>query len=148
MVEKMNKKVSYYFREFVDYPLIALYLYTACIKILKQEEFRIKLLKSPLINPDLIPILIYAVPVFELVIVVLLFTRFKLVGHLLSIFLLTIFIVYIYLLNKHSIYNGCGCGGIFEKLSLGKHILVNCIFIILSSIYVLLYKKPGMVNNP
>ncbi len=133
------KQLKYYLSLIPDYLLIALYVYTASIKLQDLTAFKVKLLKSPLISDEFVDVVKFGVPLVEVLIVLLLISRYKIVGHYISIFLLTVFIIYIYLLNKHSIYNGCGCGGIFESLSLGKHLLINTIFVGLSIYRILSY---------
>jgi hypothetical protein len=143
----MTGKAKKMLLEIPDLLLICLYVYTAFIKIKDITLFKIKLYKSPLINPNYVDYIAYSIPIVELGIVFLLFTKFKTTAHYISILLLTFFIGYIFLLNNYSIYNGCGCGGIFEKLSLGEHIMINFLFIMISIGKLLFIKMEKTESN-
>lgn len=133
-----NLSIRTIISEIPDYLLLILYVYTAGHKIIAPQEFRDSLLKSPLIPLDKLDWVFYGVPIVELLIVVLLLIKkTNIFAHYLSIFLLVVFCLYIYILNNHSIYNGCGCGGIFSQFSLGTHLLINSVFVIISSLKVI-----------
>lgn len=117
--------------------LIMLLGYTGIMKLWEHQDFVIKLLKSPLIPRRYIEIISYTVPISELFVVGLLVLKPRL-GLYGSLILLCSFTTYLVLLNRHTNYSGCSCGGIFNNLTYTTHLVINVAFIILNVLAILM----------
>lgn len=109
--------------------LVALFVYTAVSKMLDLATFSEQMHNQPL--PGwLTESLIWAIPSLELAISGLLIIRpFRLYGLLLAFVLLSMFTVYVGLVYFHSFHRiPCSCGGVFEDMSWGAHLIFNIAF--------------------
>jgi len=119
---------------------ILLFVYAAVNKLLEFETFKIQLGQSPIIMPYA-KVLSVLVPVTELTIAgLLIFSRLRFVGLLLSFSLMTMFTVYIIIILNWSYFIPCSCGGILEKMGWTEHLVFNLVFTILSLVGLLLIK--------
>ena len=124
------------------YTLSIFYLYSATIILLNFDGFQIKLVQSELININFVDILKYIIPIINIATACLIFFEIKVIKALLfSLAFLFVVTVYLLALNEFSLFNGCNCGGIFDKLTYIQHILVNFIFISINLIMLFLTKK-------
>ena len=122
--------------------LIFLFIYASVTKLFDFYTFSFQLGKSPLIPQNLTWLTALAIPLGELIIVLLLiFDKHRLLGLYLSFLLMTLFTVYLFYILKYSYYIPCSCGGILGKLDWESHIYFNIFFIGISGISVLLYNK-------
>lgn len=131
-----NKILSYLSR-ITCYLLIFLFTYTGVSKLIDHDTFYSSILQSPIIRTKAI-IISWLVPMLELLIVgMLLSGKYRSAGLRLSLFLMTIFTLYISYMILFVEYLPCSCGGVIKELSWTNHILFNCFFIILIVIVIL-----------
>lgn len=117
---------------------ILLFTYAAASKILDFQNFKIQLGQSPLLSAfaGLVSI---AVPVVEFILVLLLmFSKSRLVGLYGSFLLMTMFSAYIIIILNFSSFTPCSCGGILEKMTWTEHLIFNIVFVLLSAIAIIL----------
>jgi hypothetical protein len=122
--------------------LIILWIYAAGSKLWFYPAFKIQLNRQPLPHWS-IPILAWALPLVELIAVVLLsFQRTLGNGFFLSFLLMFAFTVYIGLGLAH-VYDKvpCSCGGILEKIGWKGQLIFNIFFLLLSLAGLLLQKS-------
>ena len=117
---------------------ILLFSYAAASKILDFQNFQVQLGQSPLLSAFAAAVS-YAVPIIEFILVLLLmFSRFRLIGLYGSFVLMTMFSAYIIIILNFSSFTPCSCGGILEKMSWTEHLIFNIVFVILSAIALIL----------
>lgn len=121
--------------------LIIMFSYTLFHKIFDMKSFLDTLKKSTIIEDYQISIILYLTPFLEFITILALFLWKRIEGFYLSFILMLIFTIYLIALNNFSLYKGCSCGGIFNELSYLEHIIVNCSFIIISLLSILLFEK-------
>ena len=113
---------------------VLLFVYAAVSKLIDFENFQVQLGQSPLLGA-FAGVLVWAVPIAEIVISVLLLIKpTKYPGLLLSFCLMTCFSAYIYIILNFSESIPCSCGGILEKLGWKEHLWFNVFFVVLSAI--------------
>jgi hypothetical protein len=121
--------------------LVFLFIYTGISKLLDYHTFRRQLGQSPFITLYA-PVIVWALPLGEIIIAgLLLYTRTRLMGFYLSFFLLSLFTFYLVAMLRLSYFIPCSCGGVLQHLSWNAHIVFNIVFVILSTIGVLLHAK-------
>ncbi|MBD1429789.1 MauE/DoxX family redox-associated membrane protein [Sphingobacterium litopenaei] len=110
--------------------LLILWIPVSISKIFDFENFRISILNQPF-NKNIAHIVIYTLPSLEIfVVVLLLIKRTRLIGLLLSGFLLSIFTGYIGLALLDTWKKmPCGCGLIISTLNWKEHFLINIFFL-------------------
>lgn len=145
----MNGKVKEITLTSINFLLIFLWTYAAASKLFNYEQSRMQMMNQ--IFPAIInQILLWAVPVSELLIAgLLLFTRWRKLGLLLSSVLLVLFSIYIILVMNNAFARiPCSCGGIISKLSWGQHLVFNGLFLTLSlSGWIAFNKKGGSMGK-
>jgi len=113
---------------------ILLFVYASVTKLLDFENFQVQLGQSPLLSA-FAGWVSWLVPIFELIIALLLaFRRFRNLGLLMALSLMTMFTAYIYIILNYSSFVPCSCGGILEKMSWRVHLIFNIIFVCLAAI--------------
>lgn len=121
--------------------LILLMVYAAVAKLADFYNFRAGLEDSPIIAP-FAPLLVWAVPITELIIaVLLLIPSLRLAGLYASFTLMFLFTVYIIVMVSFYDDIPCSCGGILEDMSWGVHIAFNSLFVFLSAWAIMMEKK-------
>lgn len=121
--------------------LMALFGLTAVDKLLNFERFYTELGKSPFLAPYALSVA-WGTPIIELAVTIMLgMDRLKRLGLYISVFLMSLFTGYIYLLLNYSYYTPCLCSAALESLSWEQHLVFNMVFLILSIIAVLLIEK-------
>ena len=124
-----------------------LFVYAATSKVLDFENFRIQLGQSPLLS-SFASLILFAVPVLEIIIAILLLVqKFRLIGLFSAYTLMVLFTAYIYILLNYSAFVPCSCGGIIQKLSWSQHIIFNIFFIVLAAIGVLFLPDNNTLDN-
>ena len=117
---------------------ILLFTYAATSKLLDFQNFQIQLGQSPLLSAFAAYVAV-VVPLVEYVLVVLLlFSKFRLVGLCGSFVLMTMFSAYIIIILNFSSFTPCSCGGILEKMSWLQHLIFNIIFLVIAALAILL----------
>ncbi|MNL02039.1 hypothetical protein D3C87_1225310 [compost metagenome] len=134
-------KKEKWFRRLVDgisYSLGLLFIYAAASKLLEYDRFVVTIGQSAMLTPYA-GLLAWLVPVAELVLVVLLvFEKFRLPGLLASFSLMVMFTAYIFIVLYLMREQPCGCGGVLEKLGWEAHLMFNIGFVVLAGIGVAL----------
>jgi len=134
----ISSEVKKYIVEVICVLYILLFTYAAVSKILDYHDFSIKLGQSPLFSAFAGWVAI-GVPVIELVIVLMLcFPSWRLMGLLASFALMVAFTAYIVIILNFSSYIPCSCGGILENMDWNEHFLFNIVFVMLAVIAMLL----------
>ena len=118
-----------------------MFSYTLFHKLFDMKTFLSTLKKSTIIEDYQIYIILYLIPFLEFITVLALFLWKRVEGFYLSFVLMLTFTIYLITLNNFSLYKGCSCGGIFNELSYLEHIIVNCTFIVISLISILLFEE-------
>ena len=121
--------------------LIILFVYTPASKLMTFHEYVLSMRAQPL-QHWLSSFLTYAVPISELIAVVLLISgKFRKQGLYLSLGLLLIFTGYISLVQLN--YYGripCSCGGVIRYMTWNQHLFFNLFFIAITGIAIWLNK--------
>ncbi|MBW4361046.1 DoxX family protein [Flavobacterium taihuense] len=133
---------------FICYLYILLFTYAAVSKLLDFENFQVQLGQSPLLSA-FAGFLSRFVPILELLIVVmLLFPRFRLTALFASFNLMLMFTSYIYIILHFSSFIPCSCGGILEKMGWNEHLIFNIIFILLAIVGILILRNSAVRKLP
>jgi uncharacterized membrane protein YphA (DoxX/SURF4 family) len=121
--------------------LILLMVYAAWAKWNDYYNFRAGLEESPIIAP-FAGILVWAVPITELVIALLLMLPpLRLHGLYAAFVLMVLFTLYIIVMLSFYEDIPCSCGGILEEMPWGVHIAFNSVFVLLSAWGIRLERK-------
>lgn len=124
--------------EFISSLLILLFVYAAVSKLIAFQEFRVTIGQSPLLTPYA-SWLAWVVPLVEISISMLLVTsRFRLLGLYLSFSLMVLFTAYIAMILTYADYVPCSCGGVLEAMSWSEHLWFNGFFVLLSIVGIFL----------
>jgi hypothetical protein len=116
-------------------------VYAAISKLLNYESFKVELGKSPLLT-DIAGEVAVGIPIIELIISGLLgFQATKMLGLYSSFSLMVLFTGYLIAIIQFSFFVPCTCGGLLEKLDWNKHIIFNCLFIVLAAIAVIIFPR-------
>lgn len=129
------------FVEIISFLFILLFAYAATSKVLDFNEFKVQLLRSPILT-TVAGVAAYAVPISEIVIAVaLMIPALRFFGLLAAYLLMVSFTAYIVLILKFSFYVPCSCGGVLESLGWDEHFVFNISFVVLGIVGVLLQSK-------
>ncbi len=131
------------------YLLIFLFTYTGISKLIDHDNFLTSLLLSPLIRNQAL-ILVWLVPVIELLIVSLLLSdKYRQTGLVCSLILMIVFTVYVAYMILFIKHLPCTCGGVIKELSWSNHILFNsfCILLITISLFFTIQHKLFIAIN-
>lgn len=127
--------------------LLLLWIYTGLNKLIHFDKFSFEAGRSPFLQ-HVPPLAIVIVPVSELVIAALLiFKRTRLPGLYASLFLLTLFTGYVYIMLHYAYDLPCSCGGIIELLTWEQHLAVNFILTLLTAIAIVLQDRQTRLNR-
>ena len=133
--------------ETISGAFILLWLYAAFTKLAGFSIFLKGLQHFPVINWISWPVAV-AIPLLEIVLSVLLFfqrTRKK--GLRFSLYLITLFTVYIGGMVTFENKKPCGCGGVLQSLSWTGHFIFNTVFIVLAYIGIKFYNSIDSNNG-
>eukprot|EP01136_Pigoraptor_vietnamica_P002416 Opistho-1_new@30363 len=124
---------------------ILLFSYAAASKLLDFQNFQVQLGQSPLLSASAVTVSV-GVPMVEFILVLMLmFPRFRLIGLYGSFVLMTMFSAYIVIVLNFSSFTPCSCGGILEKMSWTEHLIFNIVFVVISAIAIILHSKTKFV---
>jgi putative oxidoreductase len=143
LLKKMKQKLTI---EIICFLLIFLFVYASVSKLADIKTFAGDMYNQPF--PAFIkPILIWAVPATELVIVILLiFDTTRLIGLYASLILMIAFTFYTGVVLLHFFkYIPCSCGGIIKNLTWKQHLVFNLFFVLISLIGI--FKYPFKTQN-
>lgn len=136
---KLQVNFKSVFIEAVSLLFVLLFVYAAIAKFLDFENFQIQLGQSPLLGAFACWVS-WLVPMGELLIAIsLLIPRFRKLGLLTALSLMTMFSVYIFITLHYSSFIPCSCGGILEKMSWEAHFIFNLFFVFLAVVTLLFY---------
>lgn len=124
----------------ITYLFALLFAYTSIVKLINYENFVDELKLSPVLHN----FVQYAwlIPLIEIGIAsILIIPRLKKLGSIVSLLFLLLSTIYLVVLLTNGVYLPCGCGGIFDELSLEVHVIMNVVFIGLAIIAILLQKE-------
>ena len=131
---KSNSEIKYLIVLSISYITTLLFIYAATSKVIDFENFQVQIGQSPMLSA-FASYLAYAVPVVELGISILLInSRRRMMGLVLSFSLMVMFTAYIYIILNYSSFVPCSCGGLLEELSWNQHIIFNLVFVALTAI--------------
>ena len=134
-------KIKYWIIELIIFLLAGLFFYTASDKLLDYDQFVWQINNQPFDN-SLTPILAPALPAVELLLTfLLLWRRTSLIGLFGAAVLMSIFTIYIALVN-FNLYDRvpCSCATAFEHLSWPQHLVINTSFLALAIIGIALLR--------
>ena len=122
--------------------LILLFLYTGLTQLLAYKYFHGNIYNQPIFQWSK-PILVYAVPGVQLLIVAgLLFEKTRMKALWASLILLSIFAAYIVLIILNMLARvPCSCGGVISTFTWPQHLVFNLFFMLLNVIAIVLMKK-------
>ena len=133
--------------DIITYLLILLFSYAALSKLGDYDTFRLQLLQSP-ITTAYAGIISIVLPSGELLVVLaLILPATRLTGLYASLFLLSLFSVYIYVLLHYSFYISCNCGGILGHMKLDTHFWFNIVFLVITIAGILLEGTSRIVQK-
>ena len=131
---KSNSEIKYLIVTSISYITTLLFIYAATSKVIDFENFQVQIGQSPMLSA-FASYLAYAVPLVELGISILLInSRWRTMGLVLSFSLMVMFTAYIYIILNYSSFVPCSCGGLLEELSWNQHIIFNLVFVALTAI--------------
>lgn len=148
-MEWASKKVGSLTSFIIACLLQVLFCYAAISKISDMEKFRTEVGQSPLLT-YFVGLIVIAVPVTELIAVGLLFfTKTRLWGMYLSLFLMVSFTAYILAIMKFAAYVPCSCGGILSGMNWSQHLVFNCLFtgLAVTGVVIVERQAPAQVNH-
>ncbi|MBO9635961.1 MAG: hypothetical protein J7578_22855 [Chitinophagaceae bacterium] len=135
----MKKKIAL---EGIISLLILLYLYTGLTQLLSFKFFYGNIFNQPIFQWSK-PVLVYAIPLSQLLVAVgLFFERTRKPALWASLGLLTMFTVYTVLIVMNALARvPCTCGGVISSFTWPQHLLFNLCFLVLNVIALLLKKR-------
>lgn len=135
---KLNATIKSRILDIICLLYVLLFVYAAASKLLDFENFQVQLGQSPMLSA-FTGFVSWAVPIIELLIVVLLlFPRFRFFGLFAALSLMVMFTAYIFIILNYSSFVPCSCGGILEKLGWTEHLIFNVLFIVLAAAGILI----------
>jgi hypothetical protein len=127
--------------------LLLLWIYTGLNKLIHYDKFSFEAGRSPFLQ-HVAPLVAVMVPSGELVIAaLLLFKRTRIAGLYASLFLMTLFTGYVYVMLHYAYDLPCSCGGIIELLTWEQHLLVNLMLNLLTAVAILLQSRLDVLNK-
>lgn len=134
--------------EIISALFILLFLYTALSKFLSFNTFNSMLRKSPLIGDRFAPFVLWAIPIGEIGISLLLFfPKTRQTGLWLSLCAMIMFTAYIGYLAYFAPDHPCSCGGVIKQMNWNQHFIFNIFFTLLGVIALWLYRKQRLKND-
>jgi uncharacterized membrane protein YphA (DoxX/SURF4 family) len=127
--------------EIITVLYVILFLYTGISKITEYSVFKEQIANSPLLAPIATPAAMLLPWIEFTVVILLIIPRWRLKGFYLSLFLMTIFTVYIIGIISFSDNLPCSCGGVLAQLSWNQHIVFNSLFIALALVGCIMEKR-------
>ena len=141
---KVSSHYAYYICLLI---LLAMWIPVSLDKILHFELFKNAMIQQPF--SDLMGVfLAYILPFLEVCTALcFLFNKYRIVGFYLSCLLMLIFTTYVAVAVLGRPENlPCGCGLVFQHLSWEVHLVLNCIFLLISLIGLQLEKRISKKN--
>ncbi|SFP01670.1 hypothetical protein SAMN05428949_7186 [Chitinophaga sp. YR627] len=121
--------------------LLLLWIYTGLNKVIHYDKFSFEAGRSPFLQ-HISPLVAVLVPAGELITAILLiFKRTRVAGLYASLFAMTLFTGYVYIMLQYAYDLPCSCGGIIELLTWEQHLLVNLMLTLLTALALILQSK-------
>ncbi|MEZ7516134.1 MauE/DoxX family redox-associated membrane protein [Flavobacterium frigidarium] len=144
---KFNERIKSIVLETICLLFVLLFVYASISKLLDFENFRIQLGQSPLLS-SFAGIVVWLVPLIELLIALLLFLKsYRLVGLFSAFSLMIMFTAYIFIILNYSSFIPCSCGGILEKMGWTEHLIFNVIFVLLTLLGIIIVEKSTSIKS-
>ncbi|PUZ21622.1 hypothetical protein GA0116948_11037 [Chitinophaga costaii] len=128
--------------------LTLLFLYTSLSKLLTFDDYVGQINNQPFDN-YYTPYFVYGLPATEFIAVILLFiNRTRLLGFVLSLFMMTMFTGYIVLVLAN--FYGripCSCGGVINHITWKQHLWFNFFFIIVALTGLIFQYKENRIHG-
>jgi Methylamine utilisation protein MauE len=119
--------------EIISSLFILLFVYTAMMKFIEHDSFKVVLGESPLIG-SMANALSWLLPVTEILTAILLFfPSVRIWGFISALFLMTIFTGYITYMLLFASSLPCSCGGVLAHMTWKEHMVFNVFFTILAA---------------
>lgn len=124
----------------ISFLLVLLFSYAAISKMLEFHKFTGQLKSSPLLQP-MSGILTWLIPSAELYAVILLLVpSWRRSGLLMAGVMMSAFTLYISVMLLFFDKLPCSCGGVFERMSWGQHLVFNVAFTVMAFAGLILQK--------
>jgi uncharacterized membrane protein YphA (DoxX/SURF4 family) len=124
--------------EVIAVSYLVLFLHAAVSKLNDYSNFISQLSKSPFIT-QYAGVIAWSLPVVEILIAAaLMFNKTRMLALYSSLFLMTMFTAYIWLMLNYSYDVPCSCGGVLENLGWVEHLWFNIGFTVLAIVGILL----------
>ncbi|TDW96932.1 MauE/DoxX family redox-associated membrane protein [Dinghuibacter silviterrae] len=123
---------------------VVLFLYAALSKLKAYDTFVFQLNRSPFVS-RYAGWTAWSLPLGEiLVALVLLIPSIRLLGLFASLFLMSLFTAYIFVMTHYSYYIPCSCGGVLNQMSWGVHFYFNigCMALAVAGIFLSGSRRP------
>jgi hypothetical protein len=121
--------------------LLLLWIYTGLNKVIHYDKFSFEAGRSPFLQ-HIAPLVAVIIPATELIIsALLIIKRTRVAGLYASLFLITLFTGYVYIMLHYAYDLPCSCGGIIELLTWEQHLIVNSLLTLLTVIAILLQSR-------
>jgi len=130
---KGHQKHSNLITEIISMLFLLLFVYAAVSKLLDYQKFKIQLVQSPLLA-TYASILVWFIPTLELIIAMILLSKYKSLRLKLCLGLMIVFTIYIWYTLNYSDYIPCSCGGIISDLNWTEHLIFNLFWIVFAII--------------
>lgn len=141
------KKRKLWFPYLVSTLFVLLFVYAATSKLLDFQKFKVQLGQSPILT-TYANWLAWGIPTIELVLALMLLgTKFRLLGMYGALGLMSMFTTYILLILNFSEYIPCSCGGILENMDWHQHLVFNMFFVGLAMTGIIFYQGPTVPNE-
>ncbi|MEO6733993.1 MAG: MauE/DoxX family redox-associated membrane protein [Ferruginibacter sp.] len=135
----MKKQI--FIADSISTTVLVILLYTALSKLLDYHSFKTALSGLPILK-SFSGLIAWLLPVTEILVSLLLFfPATRKIGLQLAFGLLTCFTIYLAGMIWLTPGLPCNCGGMLTSLTWRQHILFNLVFILLSLLGIILYKK-------
>jgi len=129
--------------------VILIFTYASISKFIEYEKFIFQMKLAPIgIMKTLAPYLAWLVPCVEILIVFLLsYNRTRTIGLYSSLFLFSLFELYIGAMMLSGLHLPCTCGGLISKMSWKQHLLFNAGYITIILLSLILNKRNNKSEN-
>ena len=142
----MKNKAFNFAIEAITAVLLILWIYTGLNKLIHYDKFSFETGRSPFLQ-HVAPLVAITIPTAELLIAALLiFKQTRAAGLYASLFLMTLFTGYVYIMLHYAYDLPCSCGGIIELLTWEQHFIVNFMLTLLTAIAILLESRLNRIS--
>lgn len=127
--------------------LLLLWIYTGLNKVIHYDKFSFEAGRSPFLQ-HIASLVAVLVPAGELITAILLiFKRTRVAGLYVSLFAMTLFTGYVYIMLQYAYDLPCSCGGIIELLTWEQHLLVNLMLTLLTALALILQNRLDVLQQ-